>query len=375
MPSVTGLIQGVGGETPFIEAGRQRKREEGRQDIYDKLALEEAAQSNERNRLLMQQTRQQLERMITIGNPQRQQDGTFKQVVMDPRSGSISAIPIPGLTQMSPGEETAEEYKKVTSKYGKDVADRILPQHNPPPETEAQKRTADYAQAEQEARRLGYIPGTKKYKEAVFALLKATGPETRGLFDYPFFNPNVGNSNALSTDGMTPAQARLFNAEASVWKPLLTDSLRQFDQTLKASMDPTNLGHDTAQNELSNIRERIEYYQNQIENIKRKIMHQPELPKKKQSKLDQVDIPNSLKGIIRGLGVKEFDDDEPQTGIDIPKPIASVRTPKPSPGTKEIPQDVMAFSRNVPDGNIFSDPRGDKWIKRNGKVEAYEEGK
>lgn len=124
MPSFAGTALGIGGETPFIEKGRQQRRKEGFEDLYGQLAVESALQ---RRRQLgiqeegVQARLAQLQRLLqkdeewkTVGQPRQMKDGTYAQMQFQPSTSQTRFVPVP----TPEGGEFATPADVATAKAG-----------------------------------------------------------------------------------------------------------------------------------------------------------------------------------------------------------------------------------------------------------------
>lgn len=103
--ALAGIIQGIGGEAPFVEKGRQTRRREARENVQDQMAQEELGL---RRRQLgiqeqgVQQRLAELQRRLakdqewkSVGTPRQMKDGTYAQMQFQPESGQTRFVAAP----------------------------------------------------------------------------------------------------------------------------------------------------------------------------------------------------------------------------------------------------------------------------------------
>lgn len=102
MASLTGLIQGIGGEAPFVEKGRQQRRQERREDVQDKLQQEEFGLRKRQVGLQeqgIQERLAELQRRLAkdqewkpVGSAKQMKDGSWAQLYFQPDSGETKYV-------------------------------------------------------------------------------------------------------------------------------------------------------------------------------------------------------------------------------------------------------------------------------------------
>jgi hypothetical protein len=103
--SLTGIIQGIGSEAPFVEKGRQQRRQEKREDISDQMAQEELGLSRRRVGIQEQGVQQrlaELQRRLQkdqewkpVGTAKQMKDGTWAQMEFQAETGHTRFSPVP----------------------------------------------------------------------------------------------------------------------------------------------------------------------------------------------------------------------------------------------------------------------------------------
>lgn len=96
--SLGGIIQGIGGEAPFVEKGRQVRRQERREDTQDKLEKRrvDISEQGVHTRLAELQRRLQKDsEWKTVGSAKQMKDGTWAQMQFQPDSGETRFVPVP----------------------------------------------------------------------------------------------------------------------------------------------------------------------------------------------------------------------------------------------------------------------------------------
>lgn len=125
--ALAGIIQGIGGEAPFVEKGRQVRRQERREDAQDQIAQEELGL---RRRQLgiqeqgVQQRLAELQRRLqkdqewkSVGSAKQMKDGSWAQMQFQPESGQTRfvAVPAPEGGEFNTPADTATD--KAMGKY------------------------------------------------------------------------------------------------------------------------------------------------------------------------------------------------------------------------------------------------------------------
>lgn len=128
MPSFSGAALGIGGETPFIEKGRQVRRQEKREDLQDDIAKEELGIRKRQVGLQeqgIQQRLAELQRRLAkdqewkpVGTAKQMKDGKWAQLYFQPETGQTKyeAAPAPEEGQFQTPGGVAGEKAAATKK-------------------------------------------------------------------------------------------------------------------------------------------------------------------------------------------------------------------------------------------------------------------
>lgn len=201
----SGIFTGLGREGANLEEARIRRREENRQDAFDRLQKEREARLIEQERLVTQQAKAPR----PIGDPIRARDGKLYQRYADPLTGAISTREVSG-----PQEETmAEETKRTLDEFEKITGIKL---------TDAQKQDIVL-------KRFGVTPARPLAPKVTTKLLRDPGSKTG--YSWVSYDPISGSVYSEQKDA--PPQRGLISSET-----VITDNLGNRTVSIRTPLLP-----------------------------------------------------------------------------------------------------------------------------------------